>query len=258
METSEANAEGRSVDPDEVERFARLAADWWNPRGSMKALHRLNPVRLRYIRERIAERFGSDPQALDGLRGLKLADIGCGAGLLSEPLARLGAEVLGIDAAATGIEVAKLHAARTGVTLAYRCTTAEDLVAAQERFDVVLAMEIIEHVVDPDAFLASCAELVNPGGLLILSTLNRTMKAYAMAIVGAEYILGWLPRGTHQWEKFVRPSEIEAAAMGRGFEVLDRQGVSYDPFHDEWRLSSDLDVNYMMALGPQERPLGAR
>ena len=238
----------QSVDAAEIERFGRLASDWWNPRGSMKALHRLNPVRLAYIRERIADIFARDATALDGLAGLRVADIGCGGGLLSEPLARLGASVVGIDAAATSIEVARLHAARSGVSIDYRCTTAEDLVTAGETFDVVLAMEVVEHVVDPAPFLASVAELVAPGGLVVISTINRTMKAYALAIVGAEYVLGWLPRGTHHYEKFVKPDEIEAAFAPTGLEVMDRSGVVYDPFHDEWRLGRDVDVNYMMAF----------
>jgi 2-polyprenyl-6-hydroxyphenyl methylase/3-demethylubiquinone-9 3-methyltransferase len=242
------DAAGLSVDTAEVERFGRLASDWWNPRGSMKALHRLNPVRLAYIRERVADRFERDCRALDGLAGLRVADVGCGGGLLAEPLARLGADVVGIDAAATNIEVARLHAKRSQVAVDYRCMTAEDLVGAGETFDLVLAMEVVEHVVDPAPFLTSVAALVRPGGLVVVSTINRTMKAFALAIVGAEYVLGWLPRGTHQFDKFVRPEEIAAALAPAGLHEVDRRGVVYDPFRDEWRLGRDVDVNYMMAF----------
>jgi 2-polyprenyl-6-hydroxyphenyl methylase/3-demethylubiquinone-9 3-methyltransferase len=249
MTDTHSNAAGGSVDAGEIERFGRLAADWWNPRGSMRALHRLNPLRLRYVRARIAERFGRDERALRGLEGLRILDVGCGAGLLAEPLARLGAAMVAIDAAADNIEVARRHAEAGGLRIDYRCTTAETLEAAGERFDVVLAMEVIEHVVDPRAFLASCASLVEPGGLLILSTINRTLKAYALAIVGAEYVLGWLPRGTHSYDRFVKPAEAAAAAAAAGLAPLDETGVAYDPLLDEWRLSRDRDVNYMMTFG---------
>jgi 2-polyprenyl-6-hydroxyphenyl methylase/3-demethylubiquinone-9 3-methyltransferase len=242
------DAAGLSVDTAEVERFGRLASDWWNPRGSMKALHRVNPVRLAYIRDRVADRFGRDSHALDGLAGLRVVDVGCGAGLLAEPLARLGASVVGIDAAATNVEVARLHAKRSEVVVDYRCMTAEDLVLAGETFDVVLAMEVVEHVVDPAPFLTSVAALVRPGGLVVVSTINRTMKAFALAIVGAEYVLGWLPRGTHQFDKFVRPEEVAAALSPAGLHEVDRSGVVYDPFRDEWRLGRDVDVNYMMSF----------
>jgi 2-polyprenyl-6-hydroxyphenyl methylase / 3-demethylubiquinone-9 3-methyltransferase len=238
-----------SVDPQEIQRFDALAADWWNPRGSMKALHRLNPLRLRYIRDQIAGHFGRSATALDGLAQLRLADIGCGAGLLSEPLARLGGAVTGIDMASANVEMAKAHAVRSKLAIDYRAAAAEDLAAAGERFDVVLAMEIVEHVADPDAFLKDCAALVKPGGLLFVSTINRTMKAHALAIVAAERLLRWVPRGTHDWNKFVRPSEIGAALEPSGFAELDRAGVVYNPLLDEWRLSRNTDVNYMMVFG---------
>ncbi|MFT4134285.1 bifunctional 2-polyprenyl-6-hydroxyphenol methylase/3-demethylubiquinol 3-O-methyltransferase UbiG [Labrys sp. (in: a-proteobacteria)] len=239
---------GSSVDPKEIERFEAMAADWLNPRGTMRALHRLNPVRLRYVRDQIAGHFGRSSVALDGLKGLRLADIGCGAGLLSEPLAKLGGEVVGIDMAATNVEMAKAHAARSGLAIDYRVLPAEELEAAGERFDVVLAMEIVEHVTDPAAFLKTCADMVKPGGLLFVATLNRTMKAYALAIVAAEKVLGWVPRGTHDWNKFVKPAEIEEAVTPQGLAELDRCGVIYNPLLDEWRLSRDTDVNYMMVF----------
>jgi 2-polyprenyl-6-hydroxyphenyl methylase / 3-demethylubiquinone-9 3-methyltransferase len=249
MTYEQEDAAGASVDPEEIARFSRLAADWWNPRGSMKALHRLNPLRLSYIREMVADRFGRSPTALDGLAGLSVVDIGCGAGLLSEPLARLGATILGIDAAASNVEVARRHAEAGGLHLDYRCMTAEALAAEGRRFDLVLAMEVIEHVEGPADFLSTCAALMNSGGIVILSTINRTLRAYALAIVGAEYILGWLPRGTHRFEKLVRPEEIEAAARSSGLERRDLTGVVYDPLADQWRRSRDVAVNYMITLG---------
>jgi 2-polyprenyl-6-hydroxyphenyl methylase/3-demethylubiquinone-9 3-methyltransferase len=252
---AETGPQGSSVDPAEIERFDAMAADWWNPRGSMKALHRLNPLRLRYIRERIAGQFGTSPTALKGLEGLRLVDVGCGAGLLSEPLARLGAQVVGVDAAPANVEAARRHAAETGLEVDYRATTAEDLLAGEDRFDVVLAMEIVEHVADPAPFLRNCAGLVKPGGLLFVSTINRTMKAYALAIVGAEYLLRWLPRGTHDWNKFVTPEEIGDALAQTGLTETGRSGVVYDPLLDAWRLSRDCDVNYMMVFAAPPAPI---
>jgi 2-polyprenyl-6-hydroxyphenyl methylase/3-demethylubiquinone-9 3-methyltransferase len=236
-----------SVDPREVERFARMAASWWDPRGPMAPLHKLNPLRLGYIRDQAAERFSRDARHLGCLQGLRMLDIGCGAGLLSEPLARLGAAMVGIDPAGENIEVARLHAAESGVTVDYRATTAESLAEAGERFDVVLAMEVVEHVTDVPAFVATCAAMVKPGGLLVMATLNRTLKSFALAIVGAEYILRWLPRGTHQWDKFVRPEELETAIEDAGLRVIGERGVVYNPLADRWQLSSDTDVNYMLA-----------
>ena len=236
-----------SVDPREVERFARMAANWWDPRGPMAPLHKLNPVRVGYIRDQACARFGREAKHLGCLNGLRILDIGCGAGILSEPLARLGADMIGIDPAAENIEAARLHAAESGVAVDYRATTAETLAEAGERFDIVLAMEVVEHVVDVPAFVATCAAMVKPGGLLVMATLNRTMKSFALAIVGAEYILRWLPRGTHQWDKFVRPQELEAAIEDAGLDVIGERGVIYNPLADRWQLSSDMDVNYMLA-----------
>jgi 2-polyprenyl-6-hydroxyphenyl methylase/3-demethylubiquinone-9 3-methyltransferase len=235
-----------SVDAAEVERFSRHAADWWDARGPMAALHKFNPVRLAYIRDQAAVRFDRDPKKLDCLKGLRMLDIGCGGGILSEPLARLGAQMIGADPAEENIAAARAHAEETGVTVDYRATTAEELAAANERFDVVLAMEVVEHVTDVNAFVATCATMVKPGGLMIAATLNRTLKSFALAIVGAEYVLRWLPRGTHQWDKFVTPVELETAFEDCGLRIIGERGVIYNPFADRWQLSSDMDVNYML------------
>lgn len=235
-----------TVDPREVERFAALAAEWWNPRGKMRVLHKFNPVRLAWLREKIIAHFGRDPRAIRPLEGLRLVDIGCGGGLISEPLARMGASVVGIDPAERNVGTAALHAQESGVTVDYRATTAEALADAGERFDVVLAMEVVEHVADMGLFLARAAEMVKPGGLMFAATLNRTKRSFALAIVGAEYVLGWLPRGTHDWNKFVTPDELAAALEAGGLSVVDREGVVFNPLADEWRRSSDLSVNYMM------------
>jgi 2-polyprenyl-6-hydroxyphenyl methylase/3-demethylubiquinone-9 3-methyltransferase len=241
-----------SVDPGEVEQFARLGAQWWDPRGPMAALHKFNPVRLGYIRDRAAAHFARDPKKLDCLSGLRILDIGCGGGILCEPLARLGAQVVGADPSERNIAVASAHAQESGVEVDYQATTAEELAAAGERFDIVLAMEVVEHVTDVGAFIATCSSMVKPGGLLIGATLNRTMKSFALAIVGAEYVLRWLPRGTHQWDKFVTPEELERALVAGGLEVIAETGVIYNLFADRWQLSDDMDVNYMM-VGAREK-----
>lgn len=235
-----------TIDPAEVDRFSRLAAEWWNPKGKFKPLHKFNPVRLTYIRDTVCAHFGCDPKAAAPFAGLRLLDIGCGGGLLSEPMARLGAGVVGADASETNIEVAKIHAAQSGVAVDYRATTSEALQEAGETFDVILNMEVVEHVADVDLFLKSCAAMVRPGGLMFVATINRTVKAWGLAIVGAEYVLGWLPRGTHRYDKLVRPPEIDAALAGTGVEVFDRSGVFYNVLADQWRLSRDMDVNYMV------------
>jgi 2-polyprenyl-6-hydroxyphenyl methylase / 3-demethylubiquinone-9 3-methyltransferase len=237
---------GSTVDVDEVARFSALAGEWWDPRGKMAVLHRFNPVRLGVIKEAVCRQFERDGKRLDALAGLRMLDIGCGGGILSEPLARLGAVVVGADPSQANIEAARLHAAEAGVSVDYRATTAEAIADAGERFDVVLAMEVVEHVADLSLFIKRCAEMVTPGGLMITATLNRTLKSFALAIVGAEYVLRWLPRGTHQWSKFVTPNELEAALERHGLAVLDETGVIYDLIADRWQLSTDMDVNYMV------------
>jgi len=246
-----AGTTGTTVDPAEVARFSALAAEWWDPRGKMAPLHKFNPQRIGYIRDRAAARFGRDPKRLDSLKGLRVLDIGCGGGILSEPLARLGASLVGVDPSATNIEAAKQHAALSDLPIDYRCTTAEELAATRERFDIVLAMEVVEHVADVPLFVRSCAAMIKPGGLMVAATINRTLKSFALAIVGAEYILRWLPVGSHRWEKFVTPNELEIAMAQSGLRVLHEQGVIYNILGDRWQLSTDMDVNYMLVA---ERP----
>lgn len=235
-----------SRDPAELEKFRRMAAEWWDPSGKFKPLHRFNPVRLEYIRDRACEHFGRAKDSVRPLDGLKLLDVGCGGGLLCEPMARLGAQVTGIDAVAQNAEVASLHAAESGLGIDYRATTAEALRADGEAFDIVLSMEVVEHVADPAAFLGDCARLVAPGGLAFAATLNRTPKAFALAIVGAEYVMRWLPRGTHDWRKFVKPSELVGGLEAGGIEMLELTGVVFNPLTGTWsRSASDMAVNYM-------------
>jgi 2-polyprenyl-6-hydroxyphenyl methylase / 3-demethylubiquinone-9 3-methyltransferase len=235
-----------TVDAAEVGRFARFAEEWWDPHGKMGVLHRFNPVRLAFIRDAVCRQFGRNaghPPCLDGLR---ILDIGCGGGLLCEPLARLGASVVGADPSLDNIKAAQLHAQRVGLTIDYRVAAAEALAGAGERFEVVLAMEVVEHVADVGLFVRCCAEMVTQGGLMIAATLNRTLKSFALAIVGAEYVLRWLPRGTHRWDKFVLPGELESAMARAGLRVSGTTGVIYNPLVDQWRLSTDMDVNYML------------
>ena len=240
-----------TVDELEVARFAAMAAEWWNPRGRMGMLHKLNPTRLAYIRDTACSHFGRDPKARRCLEGLRVLDIGCGAGILCEPLCRLGASVVGADPAEANIAAARLHAERGGLTVDYRATTAERLAEAGESVDVVLAMEVVEHVADLAAFVRCCAGMVSPGGLMVTATINRTIKSFALAIVGAEYVLRWLSRGTHRWDKFVTPNELEAVLERNGLRTIDERGVIYNILLDNWQLSGDMDVNYMVVA---ERP----
>lgn len=241
-------ATGATVDPAEVEKFAKMAAEWWDPFGKFKPLHKFNPVRLAWIRDAACAHFARDRRGKSPLAGLRLLDVGCGGGLVAEPMARLGARVVGVDAAAANIEVAKLHAREGGLSIDYRAATVEALVEKQETpFDIVLNLEAVEHVADIELFLRSSAALVRPGGLMIVATINRTLKAFALAKVGAEYVLGWLPKGTHDPRKFVKPDEIRNALAGAGLTVTATAGVAYNPLMDIWRVSEDADVNYMMS-----------
>jgi 2-polyprenyl-6-hydroxyphenyl methylase/3-demethylubiquinone-9 3-methyltransferase len=250
MASQEKRHRDTTVDPDEVAHFDRLGAQWWDQDGPMRALHKFNPVRVAYLRELLGKHFlldgvPRDWRSPDALQGLTILDIGCGAGILSEPLARLGARMTAIDPARHNIEAAKDHAAKTNLAIDYRCVAAEELAA--EVFDVVLAMEVVEHVRNVGRFLAEAAGMVRPGGMLVAATLNRTLKSFALAIVGAEYVLRWVPRGTHDWTQFVAPRELAKALRDAGLRITVETGVVYDPLAAKWRLSHDMDVNYIMA-----------
>jgi len=237
---------GHTADRDEIDRFAAQSASWWDPAGSFAPLHRLNPLRLDYIRAELLAHFGRDERSLTPFEGLSLLDIGCGGGLVAEPMARLGFKVTAIDAAAEAIAVARAHAEESGLAIDYRDATAEALAELGRRFDAVLALEIVEHVANRDAFFAALAALVRPGGALIGATLNRTLRSFALAIVGAEYVLNWLPRGTHDWRRFVRPSEFVLGLRRNGFATNRLAGVSYNALTGGWSLSGDLSTNYML------------
>lgn len=237
------------VDQDEIARFEKIAAEWWNPSGKFRPLHQIGPPRLRFIRDRLALHFRLPEDALKPLTGKTVLDIGCGGGLISEPMARMGAQVTGLDPGERNIAVARSHAEPQGLAIDYRCGTAEELAAEGKTFDVVLALEVIEHVPDPAAFMKTCASLVRPGGLMVASTINRNLKSYALAIVAAEYVLGWLPRGTHQWERFITPEEMARFMTGAGLSAPTFSGMAYNPLADDWRLSADTDVNYLAAAG---------
>jgi 2-polyprenyl-6-hydroxyphenyl methylase / 3-demethylubiquinone-9 3-methyltransferase len=235
-----------TIDESEVARFAALATEWWDPRGKMAVLHKFNPVRLAYVRDAACRHFGREARQLDCLKGLRILDIGCGGGILCEPLARLGASVVGADPAEQNVAAAQLHATQGGLAVDYRVSSAEALADAGERFEIVLAMEVVEHVADVKLFVKRCAEMVKPGGLMIAATINRTMKSFALAIVGAEYVLRWVPRGTHQWDRFVTPDELTIALERAGLRATDERGVIYNLIADRWELSADTDVNYMV------------
>jgi 2-polyprenyl-6-hydroxyphenyl methylase/3-demethylubiquinone-9 3-methyltransferase len=237
-----------TIDPAEIAKFEAMAAEWWDPNGKFRPLHMMNPVRLDYITRQIAAEFGRDLAAEQPFEGLRLLDIGCGGGLLSEPMARLGADVVGADAAERNIPVARVHAEQSGLTIDYRHTSAEALAAAGEQFDVVLNMEVVEHVADPQAYLTACHDLLKSGGLMLCSTINRNPKSFAMAIVGAEYIMRWLPKGTHEWSKFITPDELFKMIEIAGLRPVDRKGYVFNPISWRWSISDrDLSVNYVTA-----------
>ncbi|MCP3462448.1 bifunctional 2-polyprenyl-6-hydroxyphenol methylase/3-demethylubiquinol 3-O-methyltransferase UbiG [Bradyrhizobium sp. CCGUVB23] len=238
-------SQSSTVDAGEVAKFSKLSAEWWDPNGKMAPLHKINPLRLGYIRDAACRKFERNVRSLNCLGGLRVLDIGCGAGLLCEPLSRLGAQVIGIDPSASNIAAAKLHADKGHLSIDYRCTTVEE-VDPRERFDIVLAMEVVEHVTDVGVFLSRCAAMLKPNGLMVVSTLNRNWKSFALAIVGAEYVLRWLPRGTHEWSKFVTPDELAKYLLDNRLVITEQTGVVYSPFADRWSLSSDMDVNYMV------------
>ncbi len=240
-----SGASGGTVDPAEIAKFSKLSDEWWDPNGKMAPLHKINPLRLTYIRDAACRKFERNVKSLNCLSGLRILDIGCGAGLLCEPFTRLGAQVIGVDPSATNIAAAKLHADKAHLSIDYRCTTVEEM-DVRERFDIVLAMEVVEHVTDVGMFLNRCAAMLKPGGMMVVSTLNRNWKSFALAIVGAEYVLRWLPRGTHQWDKFVTPDELAHHLLDNKLEITEQAGVVYSPFADRWSLSSDMDVNYMV------------
>lgn len=235
-----------TIDTDEIAKFAAMAEQWWDPTGKFKPLHQLNPVRLGYIREKAIAHFGRDGSRRRPLEGLSVLDIGCGGGLLCEPLTRLGAKVTGIDAGEKNIAIARLHAEQSLLEIAYRATTAEALAASGERFDLVLNMEVVEHVDNVPLYMKSCAELVAPGGLLLTSTINRTLRAYGLAIVAAEQLLRWLPPGTHDYARFLTPDEVSALVSRNGLRVVEKTGVVFHPLANEWRRSTDTGVNYMV------------
>jgi len=235
-----------SVDAAEVAKFSALAEEWWDTSGKFAPLHKFNPVRLGFIRDTAAAHFARDPRSLRPFEGLSLLDIGCGGGLLSEPMARLGFKVLGADASERNVKTAAAHASANGLDIDYRATTAEDLASEGLTFDVVLNMEVVEHVADLGAYLTACAGLVRPGGVMFVATLNKTLKSLALAKIGAEYVLGWLPRGTHDWSRFIEPAKLQAMLEENGLNILKTQGVAFDPLGWDWRLSADTDVNYMV------------
>lgn len=244
--TIETSAKSPSIDPGEVEKFSKNAAEWWNPKGKFGVLHLFNPVRLDWIKEQASARFGLDPSVPEPLKGLRLLDIGCGGGLLCEPMAKLGATVVGVDPSEKNIKTAMVHAQENSLAIDYRVGTAEDLAAAGEKFDIILNMEVVEHVAGQSEFIKSCGSMLKPGGLMFVATLNRTLKSFGLAIIGAEYVLRWLPKGTHEWEKFVKPDELELWLKDAGLTQKSGSGITYHPLANEWRKAKDMSVNYMV------------
>lgn len=247
MQQPSTTTDSRTLDRNEVDNFARMAAEWWDPRGKFRPLHKIGTARLAFIRNHVVRHFGLKDGALRPYTSLGFLDVGCGGGLVSEPVARLGASVTGIDPAGENVEAARRHAEQQGIAIDYRTATVEALAAEGASFDVVLCLEVVEHVPDPAAFLKLCASLVRPGGLLIASTINRTAKAYMLAILGAEYVLRWLPVGTHRWDRFVTPDELTRYLAAAGMGRASTEGMAYNPLSDQWSLSTDTDVNYLVA-----------
>src|SRR6201992_2217257 len=246
QQNPQQSSQGGTVDPAEIAKFSKLSDTWWDPNGKMAPLHKINPLRLTYIRDAACRKFERNVKSLSCLSGLRILHFSCGGGcFLSETMTRLAARVTGVDPAASNIASAKLHADKGHLSIDYRCTTVEEM-DVRERFDIVLAMEVVEHVADVAVFLRRCAAMLKPGGLMVVSTLNRNWKSFALAIVGAEYVLRWLPRGTHQWEKFVTPDELARHLLDNRLTVTEQAGVVYSPFADHWGLSSDMDVSYMV------------
>lgn len=241
-----------TIDDAEVARFSALAAEWWNPRGKFRPLHKFNPVRLSYIKNQVCQHFERDVKAHDAFKGLQILDIGCGGGLLCEPMARLGGEIVGADASEINIETAKIHAKQSELSVDYRAVSAEFLADAGEQFDVILNMEVVEHVADVDLFMASCCKMVKPGGLMFVATINRTAKARLLALFMAERVLRWLPVGTHDFDKLVKPQELRDNFARADMSVLDEIGVAYNPLLDQWRTNRDMDVNYILLAGRQK------
>lgn len=246
--TAKSPVSDATLDAEEVRRFSRIAAEWWDPLGKFRPLHQIGPPRLSFIRNAATGHFGRDSTALHPLMGLTALDIGCGGGLVSEPLCRMGAKVTGIDPSERNIAIAQSHAEPQRLAIDYRAVRVEDLVERGEKFDIVACLEVVEHVPDVGKFITECAALVKPGGLAVFSTLNRTFKSWALAIVGAEYVLGWLPRGTHQWDRFVTPDEMVQYAAAAGLTEPRFEGITYSPFQDQWSLASDTDVNYLVSM----------
>jgi 2-polyprenyl-6-hydroxyphenyl methylase / 3-demethylubiquinone-9 3-methyltransferase len=248
MAAANATASDATLDAEEVKRFSRIATEWWDPNGKFRPLHQIGPPRLSFIRTAAITHFGRDAASMRPLDGLTALDIGCGGGLVSEPLFRMGAKVSGIDPSERNIAIAKGHAEPQGLAIDYRAVRVEDLVAAGEKYDIVACLEVVEHVPDVGKFLAECAALVRPGGVAVFSTLNRTFKSWALAIVGAEYVLGWLPRGTHQWDRFVTPDELTKYAAACGLSEPRFEGITYNPLKDLWSLAPNIDVNYLASM----------
>jgi 2-polyprenyl-6-hydroxyphenyl methylase / 3-demethylubiquinone-9 3-methyltransferase len=248
MTAADAATSDATLDAEEVRRFSRIAAEWWDPNGKFRPLHQIGPPRLSFIRNAAITHFGRDASSLRPLTGLTVLDIGCGGGLVSEPLCRMGGKVTGIDPAERNIAIARGHAEPQGLAIDYRSVRVEDLVAAGQTFDIVACLEVVEHVPDGAKFIAECATLVRPGGLAIFSTINRNFKSWALAIVGAEYVLGWLPRGTHQWDRFVTPDEMTQHAAAAGLSTPRFEGITYSPIQDTWSRTTDTDVNYLVSL----------